>query len=526
VQCITVKPLQIFHVFLSTQVMSSFPSWAQSLQHYNHHCDGDTHAKSYDARLEEATEQCLSRTQTPTSRPAAKLCEIPKFYDATRSSLDAQSSFAPMDELAKYKHESWVLANEVSRELFLDNHEERLLSEHDLDHLLKTMLDLIASCRPRSQQQQPQLRHNTSEQRTAECWMDYELFKELKQSLPCRTHKFFTPLMFAKFPMNERGEIDGLCFHQFVSYALNLLHQYITLCRYEICTPNNSMWNGKSFLTESDLEIFIQDQIEMIPFLNRIDAAFHPYYVFHAVRKFVFFLSSEIDNNTKPIAVTKILCSDIFRELNMFRFSCSVKTIGDDNDDAAQSVMQQQLNAFKNNWFSVENALRVYKMYLELDVDHNGTLSQKEMLQFAGSSLSNLCIQRIFQYKKTWDGEMDYKGFLNFVLAMECKSHVCALNYWWDILDVDGNGYLTPLNIHTLFRSVQKKMGVFGLDPINSEDVLNEIIDMVHPKDLYKITKHDLIHSKMHHIVTDILTNVKGFWEYENRESMINQDQN
>ena len=281
----------------------------------------------------------------------------------------------------------------------------------------------------------------------------------------------------------------------------------------------------------------------MIPELNRIDEQFHPYYIYHAVRKFIFMLNfpsndgapSELNNslnlNKKQIPIIKILCSNSFREFNEFRFASQQPEklqplIGGNRDEP----QEERPNINKTNWFSVGNSLRVYKLYLELDCDHNGTLSQKEMLQFNQSSLSNLCIKRIYQYKKTWDQEMDYKGFLNFVLAIESKKNrfasdndnLSSLYYWWDILDLNENGRLTPLVIHTLFRSVQKKMGIFGIDPINSEDVLSEIIDMVNPKDIQKgITKQDLIRSKMWPTVIDILTDVKGFWEYDNRESMV-----
>eukprot|EP01084_Bolivina_argentea_P282150 482921_1 len=273
-------------------------------------------------------------------------------------------------------------------------------------------------------------------------------------------------------------------------YNMDEMHYYISL---------------KKVSFQSDLELFISDQIEMIPSLMKYNNAFHPYYTYHAVRKFMFCLCSSCSNNTvqNDISITKILRSDTFREFNEFRF-----------------FKHEQNENNRKNWFYVENALRVYKMYLSLDQDHNGTLSQKEMLQFNGSSMSNLCVQRIFQYKKTWDGEMDYKGFLNFVLAVEYKHLPQSLNYFWDMIDLDGNGYLTPLTIHTLFRSVQKKMGIFGIDPINSEDVLSEIIDMVNPKNQQKITKQDLINSKMFSTVVSILTDAKGFWEYDNRESL------
>merc|ERR1719445_534353 len=334
------------------------------------------------------------------------------------------------------------------------------------------------------------------------CFMNYEIFKALKHNLPKRAHKFFTAAVFRKFPLNSEGAIRGISFHQFVSFSSNLLHQFITLCRYDILSNKNG------FLTEADLEMFIGDQIEMIPTLQQIDEAFHPYYIYHAVRKFMYCLNP--DNSKKHLSITRILCSQAFREFNEFRF-------------CAQQKQAMENKQSSNNWFSCQSALRVYKMYLTLDGDHNGTLSKKEMLQFNQSSLSNLTIQRIFQYKKTWDQEMDYKGFLDFVLATECKKCISSLHYFWEILDLDGVGYLTPLTIHTLFRSVQKKLGIFGIDPIDPMDMLSEIIDMVHPKDETKITKQDLINSKMAGTVIDILTDVKGFWEYDNRESLIAQ---
>ena len=449
----------------------SLPIWAKLLQTYNptHHQEEAPDFK---------TQSVASSSQKTDSYQA-----IPAFFH--------QKGTTKPNELL-------LAVNEIARELFLDNHEEMLLSEYDLDCLFNHMMELSA-----------QGNSSNDDHKNNNCFIDYEIFNELKQNLPKRAHKFFTASIFRKFPLNQEGKIRGTSFHSFVSLSLNLLHQFITLSRYDI------MSNKSGYLTESDLEIFIGDQIEMIPSLQKVDEAFHPYYIYHAVRKFMFCLNP--DNSKKHISITKVLCSDAFREFNEFRFC------GNNQEDAELNM----INATKQNgnWFSCQNALRVYKMYLSLDCDHNGTLSQKEMLQFNQSSLSNLTVQRIFQYKKTWDQEMDYKGFLNFVLAMEHTRNVSSLHYFWEILDLDGNGYLTPLTIHTLFRSVQKKMGIFGLDPINADDVLTEIIDMVHPKDDERITKQDLIDSKMFGTVIDVLTDVKGFWEYDNRESMIVQEQ-
>lgn len=471
--------------------------WADKLKTHNEstYIDHDTvQIKKYAVRLEEETARLIDASSPSEQGPDHDShLSIPTFFNPQSVSVPKGES---PDSRDSAESEMQLNVAEIARELFLDSHEEHLLSEYDLDCLFNNLVALLRQYFP--SQNVP----------NSNCFLSYDMFRELKRSLPPRTHKFFTAAVFRKFPMNRHGQIRGLSFHQFVSVSVNLLHQFITLCRYDI---SSNIVTGprsiKGHLTESDLELFIGDQIEMVPELNKIDEAFHPYYIYHAVRKFIFCLNPE--NAKKRIPITKILCSEAFREFNEFRFA---------NQQSSQNSEEAMMR--KRNWFSVPMALRIYKMYLELDGDHNGTLSQKEMIQFNQSSLSNLCVQRIFQYKKTWDQEMDYKGFLNFVLAVEHKRLLSSLHYFWEIMDLDGNGYLTPLTLHTLLRSVQKKMGIFGMEPMNIDDVLTEIIDIVHPKDPNKITKQDMVTSKKWGVVIDILTDVKGFWEYENRESI------
>jgi len=466
--------------------------WARHLKQWNQaHSAGpkSVEQESYETRLAEETAKLLDR-ESPVKVDVSHQ-RIPTFFNKKTMSTATCSGTTESRE-----SEMQLAVSEIARELFLDTHEERLLSEHDLDCLFNNMVTLVKQY------------SMTGSAPNNNCFMSYDIFRELRDTLPPRAHKFFTASVFRRFPMNRHGQIRGLSFHQFVSISVNLLHQFLTLCRYDISSNIiTGNYSPKSHLTENDLEMFIGDQIEMIPELNNIDEAFHPYYIYHAVRKFIFSLNPE--NGKKHVPITKILSSEAFREFNEFRFASQQNA--QNSDDGMMS---------KKNWFSASNAFRIYKMYLELDCDHNGTLSQKEMIQFNQSSLSNLCVQRIFQYKKTWDREMDYKGFLNFVLAVEHKHLLSSLHYFWDILDLDGTGYLTPMTLHTLFRSVQKKMGIFGLDPIDDDDVLIEIIDMVHPKDPEKVTKQDLINCKKWDTVIGILTDVKDLWEYDNRESI------
>ena len=53
---------------------------------------------------------------------------------------------------------------------------------------------------------------------------------------------------------------------------------------------------------------------------------------------------------------------------------------------------------------------------------------------------------------------MDYKAFLDFVLAMENKKTPQALGYYWKILDVYHKGAIDSFVINMFFKDVVKKL--------------------------------------------------------------------
>ncbi|ETO30975.1 serine/threonine protein phosphatase 2A regulatory subunit B'' subunit gamma [Reticulomyxa filosa] len=337
-----------------------------------------------------------------------------------------------------------------------------------------------------------------------------------------------------------------------------MLHHYVTMCRYDGL--------GEHYITEADLEVFIADQIEMIGSLSRIEESFQPYYIYHAVRKFMFMLDPKHKGKNYfilffliytwlysflfcKIPITEMLCSDVFQELNQFRFehddtsnttsSANGNCIGTDgttksNSSGLNETNNNNSNNNINNWFSPQYAMKVYRLYLQLDTDRKGTLNKTELLQFNNSSLSNLCVDRLFEVKKTWDHEFDYKGFLDFIIAVENKKTFPAFCYFWEVLDLQGQGYLTPFDIRTLFRvfRFKKKWDYLDWNPQilrtlwYDTSLFSEIVDMVHPNDNQKITQQELYKSGMHATIIDILTDVKGFWEYDNREAIILQGNN
>lgn len=157
-------------------------------------------------------------------------------------------------------------------------------------------------------------------------------------------------------------------------------------------------------------------------------------------------------------------------------------------------------------------------MYLNLDQDHNGMLSKKELLKYGTGTMTPVFIERVFQECLTYDGEMDFKTYLDFVLACENRKEPQSLQYFFRVLDIKGNGFLDAFSLNFFFRDILREMTRLQQDPVNFADVKDEIFDMVRPRDPLKITLSDLVSCGSGDVVVSILIDLNGFWNYENRE--------
>lgn len=109
-------------------------------------------------------------------------------------------------------------------------------------------------------------------------------------------------------------------------------------------------------------------------------------------------------------------------------------------------------DAQETNWFSAPSALSIYGHYLNLDKDHNGMLSKNELGGYGSGTLTNVFLDRLFAECITYDGEMDYKTYLDFVLALENRQEPQSLQYLFRILDFNHQGYLTSFTLNYFFK--------------------------------------------------------------------------
>jgi serine/threonine-protein phosphatase 2A regulatory subunit B'' len=174
----------------------------------------------------------------------------------------------------------------------------------------------------------------------------------------------------------------------------------------------------------------------------------------------------------------------------------------------------------------MQSALKVYGMYLELDGDQNGMLSKKELSRFGSGMLTDVFIDRVFDEIQTYrdaetgEREMDYKAFLDFVLAMENKNSKQAIQYFWKLI-ANNQGALDGFVINYFFRAIARLLQTKKVEVPSVDDVKDEIFDMVKSKMPGMITLDDLIQCGQGGTVLSMLMDAAAFWRYDNRESLI-----
>lgn len=84
-----------------------------------------------------------------------------------------------------------------------------------------------------------------------------------------------------------------------------------------------------------------------------------------------------------------------------------------------------------------------------------------------------------------------------------------------------GGIILSEEYIRVWFQGIHEQIVAHHAEPVNFDDVKDEIFDMIKPKDSTRITLKDVIDSGQGETMVSILIEFHKFWAYENREAMI-----
>lgn len=331
---------------------------------------------------------------------------------------------------------------------------------------------------------------------------DYDDFTRIANLLDSssKARRYFTAKTFAKLTRGST-QISVVSLFNFIVRKEWFLQTKVALSLYDV--------SGSGFLTEQDLENYIAELMPTLNELEHLKESFHPFYICIATRKFFFFLDPQ---RTGRVKINDILFSGFL--------------------DHILELREDEVPNIANNWFSSVNAQRLYDLYVLLDTDQNGMLSKEEVMLFGQMNTSversdqlqtftDVFINRLFEESVTYSGEIDFKVFVDLVLGLENKKTPASLHYFFKILDHQKQGYLDTMTMYYFYRDIIKLLKESGQEVISFEDIYTEIMDIVKPRNRDKITLDDLISCCQGDMVVTLLTDFRGFAEYESREGQV-----
>ena len=316
--------------------------------------------------------------------------------------------------------------------------------------------------------------------------INYKDFKLVAEKNPVFS-EYFRPSIFLQFDKDKYGRIELLSFFHFVFRKINCEENKINLSISDFCC--------EGFLIDKDLENYIKKVIVGFPFYSEISEEIKEYYILVAQRKFFFFLDPK---RTGKIFINDIVTSNILAEFLDLEKVTSKKEI-------------------EYNWFSLYNFSRIYRKYVLLDKDKNGLLSKKELIKYS-PGLTAIFIDRIFEEYQKYDNAIDFKQFIDFVLAMENKKEPASIQYIWRALDVNHNNKVDTFIINMFFKDITKKLLNREKGEYRIDDIKDELWDMIGPKNPMYITLQDVLNSKYSDTVLSLLIDAKAFYQHDQKE--------
>ncbi len=162
---------------------------------------------------------------------------------------------------------------------------------------------------------------------------------------------------------------------------------------------------------------------------------------------------------------------------------------------------------------------------------------QGDLLRYSGRpagtvQLTSSIVDRIFEVNISYrlpDSqriELDYKTFLDLILAIENRKTFASIQYFFRLLDLNNEKRLTPFAITYFYIDIYKSLRASGYEAPNVLDVKGEIYDMVTPQDQDGIRIEEVMKSGQGEHLMAMLTDVNGFWRYDNREALMHTNSN
>ncbi|XP_067949382.1 serine/threonine-protein phosphatase 2A regulatory subunit B'' subunit beta-like isoform X2 [Watersipora subatra] len=260
----------------------------------------------------------------------------------------------------------------------------------------------------------------------------------------------------------------------------------------------------KNWLEPEDFVPLIQDVVDTHPGLQFLQDAvdFHSRYIHCVISRIFYTVNTSWSGR---ITISDLRRSNLLQILVLLEEESDINQITD--------------------YFSYEHFYVIYCKFWELDKDHDLFIDKDDLARHNDHALSSRIIDRIFSGAVTRSkqgGKMSYTEFVVFLLSEEDKKTDKSIEYWFRCMDLDGDGYISMYEMEYFYEEQVQKMEDMGIDPLPFYDLLCQMLDLIGPVYMDKISLSDLKNCKQAHIFFDTMFNLEKYLDHEQRDPFSN----
>jgi serine/threonine-protein phosphatase 2A regulatory subunit B'' len=177
--------------------------------------------------------------------------------------------------------------------------------------------------------------------------------------------------------------------------------------------------------------------------------------------------------------------------------------------------------------FNYQHFYVTFVKFWDLDGDSDGLVTKDDLLKFNESAVSPIVIERFFKSKDfprmtTRKPVIDLRAFTYFLICSEDKTSQTAINFWFKLCDLDDDGVISIREMEELYAVQLERMRITGNETIAFHDILTQLMDTVKPATTGRITRKDLVRSKMADMFFNTLFDLQRFLMREYQSPSVN----
>ena len=132
-----------------------------------------------------------------------------------------------------------------------------------------------------------------------------------------------------------------------------------------------------------------------------------------------------------------------------------------------------------HKFFSYEHFYVIYCKFFELDVTKRNALSLAELSRYAeDSGINERVFARVYLLRRYQDtASFDYRDFVWFILSEEDKTQPMSIEFWFHVLDQDGDGLISMFDLESFYAETCKLLTRENIEAVTFNDKLTEILD-------------------------------------------------